>query len=904
VGLFGRHSRKISDRQRSVCDAPDSAEAGSAALSGELPYLYCGEFRGFGPLHVLIDDTLGFAFEFDVPVVDTVCEGEASVSDTIARMLQALVPRVQWQWFFRTGTQVECELALYRLQSGIDEAGTYFSESFLQRWHEAQTDGFFPDSDAINVHPRTQRIVLALKSEPLGLMHFGVRDFLQSVMGSTVPSRPGFLARYLNGRSRAESRAQGFVDGVREVLSVAQAQGWSPRALDGTALIDFVGDLIFPQRKRQTPADIPNRPCPKHESPVLDDLRVQIANLGCLDAFGPSGFMSEAQGTEAHHRVVSMLWPPGGVAPGMLNEIASIAPVACTSVSASALGHTAALFQVKARALVNARSTHRFNETEMNERAEALHEVERRMFADGERIFEARIQIHVTDASADQADALAALVCRRLQALDFEAAVERDIGGPLLLRGCLPFGVYPLSERKFRRRRRLLTRDCADLHPAGGCWTGIRPVRGQPAAARRSPIVMYSNSSGQPLFIDPTKAEKNPHALVIGQSGSGKSFFVHDYLLHLWRLPDIRLFLISIKADYRKLALVLGKYVDIHLDSQISLNPFRGAPTLENQARWFAALVLMLSEGKDSHSISREAEIALQTASMTAAERNWNAAESRSVRETTLEDICLCLESLPEAIGRQLATHLQPYRRGPYRKLFNAPAGVRSHDRFVFFNLGSILGHPCAALASFCIFGLIDEVIGDSALRGVPKGLVADEVWALVRNPYAANILERSLKAYRSLGAFAVPIVQDPHDLDTPAGRVMLVNTATKIILPLDHTGLADVEKYVRLNEREREIVRDLRLVKRRFSEFFVSIDGVLSAKGLLIPDALRYAISTTDPSDESRLEMLYRECGCMLRAVKRFASESPFGLDRELDRIHTPDSSASADLAPRFEAA
>jgi hypothetical protein len=149
----------------------------------------------------------------------------------------------------------------------------------------------------------------------------------------------------------------------------------------------------------------------------------------------------------------------------------------------------------------------------------------------------------------------------------------------------------------------------------------------------------------------------------------------------------------------------------------------------------------------------------------------------------------------------------------------------------------------------------------------------------LVQDSFASAILERSLKAYRSLGGFALPIVQDPRDLDTPAGRVILVNTATKVILPMDRSGQDDISRFVHLNERELELVRNLRLVKRRYSEFFVSVEGVHSAKGLVIPDPLRYAISTTDPVDEAELERLFQETGDMLKTVQRFAHDMPYGV-------------------------
>jgi conjugal transfer ATP-binding protein TraC len=487
----------------------------------------------------------------------------------------------------------------------------------------------------------------------------------------------------------------------------------------------------------------------------------------------------------------------------------------------------------------------------------------------------------VAEKSAGEADRAADDVCKQLQALEMEAAVENEIGSTLLLRGCLPFAVYPQTERKLHRRRRMLSRDCAELHPAGGCWTGTPPDPDVGATAHPRPIVLYSNGLGEPLFIDPTQADKNPHALVVGQSGSGKSFFVHDYLLHLWRLPDVRLFLISIKPDYRKLALILGRNVDVSLDSDLSLNPFAGAPTRENQARWFAALELMICEGQASRTLTRDMEVTLQSAALAAAQRNWNSETNRALRETLLEHVCDELERNFSVLGRQLAGQLHPYRRGPYQRLFNAPRGIAPSDRFVFFNLGGILRQPCAALASFCIFALIDETMNDPSIRAVPKGLIADEVWALVRNSHAAAILERSLKAYRSLGGFAMPIVQDPKDLDSAGGRVMLVNTATKIILPMDASGHEDLRKYVRMNDREMEIVRNLRLAKRRYSEFYISIEGIRSAKGMLIPDPLRYAISTTDPVDEQIIDGYFQESNDMLSAVKKFATLMPYGVAR-----------------------
>jgi len=825
------------------------AQRDTLPLADLLPYLMCGSVGDFGPLHLLEDGALGYALEFDLPAVDTRVDGEEAISGLIDQALRALPDAVQWQWFVQSSSFVEPQLQQYLGQPGQDPIGQICASHYVQRWRDAQEQGFFPQDAGANFFPRSQSVLVALKSAPIG---FG-RSPIASMWGRAIAPDP---------------RAVSFIEAARSLQATLATEAIAASALDADRLANRVAELLFPWRRFVQPS----------VQTGLHSVREAVSSLGRLDPVQLRGFRTVSAGLEAHHRVVSMLWHPHAVRPGMLNTLVLLRP--CLSICLSGRVQAAATssLRLKAQGLFNARSAHRFNEVETQARAQSLSDVERRLFSEGERLIEGRLQVHLKERSAEAAEDAARTVCNHLRELDIEAAMEEDIGSSLILRGCLPFTIFEVTERKLRRRRRFLSRDFADIHPAGGCWKGL-PPSGQRHGTGAEPIVMYSNPVGEGLFIDPSKAERNPHALVVGQSGSGKSFFVHDYLLHLWRLSAVRLYLILIKPDYRKLALLLGRYVELTLDCAESLNPFGGAPTLENQARWVAALGLMLTEGRPGQRLSREQEIALQESTLTASARNWDAELGRASRETILEDICLELERRAGAVGRELAFQLFPYRRGPFRRLFNRVRTLGADDRFVFFNLGNILRQPCSAAVSFCVFSLIDEVMHDPSLRAIPKGLIADEVWALVQDPLAAAILERSLKAYRSLGGFALPIVQDPRDLDTPAGRVILVNTATKIILPMDRSGQDDLSRFVRLNDRELELVQTLRLVKRRYSEFFVSIEGIHSAKGLIIPDPLRYAISTTDPADEAQLDRLYRETGSMLAAVQRFARDMPYGV-------------------------
>jgi len=824
----------------------------SRPLSHLLPYVMCGRALDLEPLHLLDDGALGFALEFDAPVVDTEITAEDTISGLIDQSLRALPAGVYWQWFIRSNTFVEQELETYMSQPGIDPVAKACASQYVQRWRTAQREGFFPKDASVNFFPRSQSILLSLKSPPF-------------------PPKQLSFTTIFSRASQAETTAKRFVDAARNLLAVLATHGIQAKPVGSDRLANWVADLLFPWRRFARPPIFTN----------LHSVREAVAAAGHIESVALRGFCTVSDGTEAHHRIVSMLWHPRAVRPGMLNDLILLRPTLCVSLCSRVLPLATSTLQLKAQSFFNARASNRFNLVETQARADALGDVEQRLFSEGERLIDGRLQVHVIEATPEEAEDAARVVCAHLRELDIEAALEEDIGSSLILRGCLPFTVNEATERKLRRGRRFLSRDFADMHPAGGSWKGFSRSDQDMnlETPKAAPIVMYSNPVGEALFLDPSKAERNPHALVVGQSGSGKSFFVHDYLLHLWRLPDVRLFLVSIKPDYRKLALLLGRYVELSLDSAESLNPFAGAPTLENQARWVAALSLMITEGRPNHQLPRELEILLQDAALAASARNWDSERLRPIRETVLEDICLELERRAGTVGRNLSFQLLPYRRGPFRRLFNGQRTLRFEERFVFFNLGNILQQPCSAAASFCVFNLIDQVMHEPSLRAIPKGLIADEVWALVQDPFAAAILERSLKAYRSLGGFAVPIVQDPRDLDTPAGRAILVNTASKVILPMDRSGQNEISRFVRLNDRELELVRNLRLVKRRYSEFFVSVEGIHSAKGLVIPDPLRYAISTTDPVDEAELERLFQETGDMLQAVQQFAQTTPYGI-------------------------
>jgi hypothetical protein len=465
----------------------------SLPLVNLLPYLMCGRVGNFEPVHLLDDGALGFAVEFDVPVVDTVVDGEDAISGLIDQALRALPDGVQWQWFVQSSSFVESQLQLYLAQASCDPVAQVCTAHYVQRWRAAQREGFFPQELAANFFPRSQSILVALKSAPLH-------------------STRGPLAAMFHRAGKLDAVVADFIEAARGLQAMLATQGIGASALGADQLANWVADRLFPWRRFD-------------HAPVqtgLHSVREAIASLGRIDPVEMRGFRTVSAGTEAHHRVTSMLWHPRAVRPGMLNTLVLLRPCLSVSLSGRVLPLASSTLQLKTQGLLNARSANRFNEVETQARAQALNDVEHRLFSEGERLIEGRLQVHLIEPTAEEAEDAARVVCSHLRELDIEAAQEEEIGSSLILRGCLPFAIYEVTERKLRRRRRFLSRDFADIHPCGGCWRGMPPSPERPGT-RPGPIVMYSNPVGEALFLDPSKAERNPHALWSANQAPGKA---------------------------------------------------------------------------------------------------------------------------------------------------------------------------------------------------------------------------------------------------------------------------------------------------------------------------------------------------------------------------------------------
>jgi hypothetical protein len=819
-------------------------------LCAFVPSQWIGPLGGVEDVHLIGDASLGYVWKMAVPPLEGIDDGEIAAEHAYDALLRTLSDGATLELFVERGTDVSPYLATYAAQVRPQASGSIAQEICLrlhERWRSAESSGFFPERPTLNFWPRTQSIYLFFKSAPSKLWLGSDFRFLMAAAG-------GSLRRLVD--TELATLAARFRQQIRQIEQTAAEYSLRLRPLGAGEYVNWAGRLLFPQRRGVPAVDF--------DASGLESPGEAIAQMGDFPLIERGRFVTEWRGRAIWHMAVSMAWQ-GTVGPGMLAGITDHEHDVTVCLSYRAAARVQTLISLKAQQHINRKSSLPFNEVEVEEKDESLTEAQRRMFS-GETAGAVRLIVWVRGPSESDAEDKAHRV---LSVLDryMPAEVERRIGSSLLF-SSLPGARNPVAEGAQARTRRMMSGDAASLAPLGGYWEGTDPDRS---------LALYATRWGTPLFLDPRVCERNPHFLVVGGSGSGKSFWVHDYLIQLYRLADVWSCLVSIKPDYERLARLLGQYVELDLDGSHSISPFRGPPTHDNCAMWVAVLSLILSDGKERFAIDKDAEAVLTESAMTAARINWDARRGRPIQETQLSHIAHRLEL--SALGRELVARMQPYLTGPYSRLFNRPNSLNMDGRFVFFNLSRVVNYTCAAAASMCIFSYVNSVMVDPARLAQQKVLGLDEGWALMRGQGSAELVEKAFRAYRSYNGMAFAVSQLLSDFDTPVGKAVLANTATKFILPQEQSSLAELPRYLELGAKERALVASLELRKGCFGEFLVKMQGYPSTVGRVIPDPLRYAISTTDGTDSARFNELLASCGDdYAGAVRQFADRLPYG--------------------------
>jgi len=426
--------------------------------------------------------------------------------------------------------------------------------------------------------------------------------------------------------------------------------------------------------------------------------------------------------------------------------------------------------------------------------------------------------------------------------------------------------------------------------------TRLLPIHSEWKGTERPSIVLKTHQDEMlklDLF-DPSLPAK--HALMLGSTGSGKSFTTNFLLSHfLVASPSHHVVVIDVGGSYRKLARVFGgSYLEIDCSDEYALNPFPQKKRLIPKEDTFDSDLLGFLTTLLEKMVSDSNQAALTSSDLRILERAVLHVY-KSIPENgipLLQDVQNVLRNyfLGDDEDRKRAYHFSKnlgiWTEGRFGKLLNRQGNLSLDDRFLVFDLAKLSAHPeLQSILFFVIRSALSKKLDNLSIK---KMIVIDEGWRFFNDDIGSRLIEELYRTARKSNGLVLSISQSPEDfLESKASTAILANSYVKYILKLQkgHELLSRFD----LNPNElRATSSSLEIRPGYFSEMFLKFFNH-SVIARVEPSPLDYWIATTDPDDfleEEKCRALHPGLGD-LEILKVLAERFPHGLRAEKGDDH-----------------
>ena len=347
------------------------------------------------------------------------------------------------------------------------------------------------------------------------------------------------------------------------------------------------------------------------------------------------------------------------------------------------------------------------------------------------------------------------------------------------------------------------------------------------------------------------------HTLVLGATGSGKSFLLNFLVTHAQKYDPLTVIL-DLGHSYRKLATLLGgSYLEVGLRHRdVTINPFALEPTPEH-VHFLHAFVRVLLEGDDGYRLSdlEDREV-------------YEAVENLYMLDDSQRRLFTVANLLPRALAARLHKWIEG---GRYASLFDNLEDTLTVERLQVFDFDAMRAYP--ALLEPLLFYVLHRVVAriqDPTDAGSLKLCVMDEAWRFIQHPTLRAYVQEGLKTWRKCNAAMILATQTVEDFaSADLLRTVVESCPTKLLLAnpsLDRQRYADL---FQLNEMELDLLTGL-IARQQILLKRPDLAKVLT----LTVDPKSYWIYTNTPIDNVRVAETFRQYG-FEAGIDRLAASS-----------------------------
>ena len=364
--------------------------------------------------------------------------------------------------------------------------------------------------------------------------------------------------------------------------------------------------------------------------------------------------------------------------------------------------------------------------------------------------------------------------------------------------------------------------------------------------------VCIGNSGGKPVFIDffvRNKDRVNSNMVVIGKSGSGKSYATKTILTNL-AADNSKIFILDPENEYFGLAKNLnGKVIDVGSATQGRLNPFHIIASLSDEEESeeesintsFSTHLQFLEEfyrqilpGIESDALEYLNNITMRVYEAKGIDSETDLGELEpedypifdDLYDKILNDYQLAAGEYSKENLRVLLNYISKFATGGRNSLlWNGPASVSTNENFIVFNFQSLLANKNNTIANaqmlLVLKWLDNEIIKNrdyniryNAQRKVIVVIDEAHVFIDAKFPIALDFMYQLAKRIRKYNGMQIIITQNIADF---VGTEELARKSTAIInacqysfiFPLSPNDMHDLcklyEKAGAINESEQE---------------------------------------------------------------------------------------------------
>jgi type IV secretion/conjugal transfer VirB4 family ATPase len=335
------------------------------------------------------------------------------------------------------------------------------------------------------------------------------------------------------------------------------------------------------------------------------------------------------------------------------------------------------------------------------------------------------------------------------------------------------------------------------------------------------------------------------HTLVLGATGSGKSFLLNFLVTHAQKYAPLTVIL-DLGHSYRKLTTLLqGRYLEVGLrHREVTINPFVLEPTPEH-LHFLHAFVCVLLEGHEGYRLTdlEDREV-------------YEAVENLYVLDLSQRRLFTVANLLPRALAARLHKWIEG---GRYASLFDNPHDTLTVERLQVFDFEALRAYPVLLEPLlFYVLHRVTERIQDPADAGTLKLCVMDEAWRFIQHPTLRAYVQEGLKTWRKRNAAMILATQTIDDFaSTELLRTVVESCPTKLLLANPSLDRSRFAELFQLNEMELDLLTGL-IPRQQILLKRPDLAKVLT----LTVDPKSYWIYTNTPIDNERVATIFREYG------------------------------------------